>query len=140
MSEAEWREGDALRGFERLVTQERVEEYAEAAQDFNPIHLDADFAAGTPYGKRIAHGMLILAFAADMMAANFPDTWASGGRLKVRFRAPVFPGETVTVFGEVTRITASPGGAMAECKIGCRKPDGTEAVSGQAFVPLSPGR
>ena len=132
------RTGDALPGFDRHVTQERVNDYARAAGDFNPIHLDAGFAATTQFGRRIAHGMLTLAFVAEMMARAFPDTWHAGGRLKVRFKAPVFPGETVTTFGEITNITESPEGPVAECRVGLRRPDGEEAVSGQAWALLGP--
>ncbi|MEX0763449.1 MAG: MaoC family dehydratase [Dehalococcoidia bacterium] len=128
--------GDLLSSISREVTQERVEAYAEAARDFNPIHLDEQFAAGTQFGRRIAHGMLILAFVSEMLAADFPDTWHTGGRLKVRFKNPVFAGETVTTFGEITAVRDSPAGPVAECTVGCRRPDGFEAVSGQAFVPL----
>ena len=128
--------GDTLIGFERRVTQERIEAYANASGDFNPIHLDAEFAKTTQFGQRIAHGMLVLAFVSEMLASNFPDTWHSGGRLKVRFRAPVLPGETVAVFGEVTGISNSDGQSVLQLAIGCRKPDGSEAISGEASVPV----
>lgn len=126
--------GDALPEVVRLVTQDRVNAYADAADDHNPIHLDPVFAAKTQFGKRIAHGMLTLAFVAEMMARGFPDTWHSGGRLKVRFKAPVFPGDVVTAFGQVTAISPSPGGPVAECRVGLRRADGEEAVSGQAWA------
>lgn len=127
--------GDALKGFDRLVTQERIEQYAEASGDHNPIHLDAEFARNSQFGQRIAHGMLVLAFVSEMLASNFPGTWHSGGRLKVRFRAPVLPGETVTVFGAVTGISGDGEDKTLELNIGCRKPDGSEAISGEASVP-----
>ena len=127
--------GDLLAGFDRLVTQDRIEAYARASGDFNPIHIDAEFARNTQFGGRIAHGMLVLAFVSEMLAANFPATWHRGGRMKVRFRSPVFPGETVTVFGEVTGVSGSGPDAVLELKIGCRKPDGSEAISGEASVP-----
>lgn len=126
--------GDALPEVVRLVTQDRVNAYADAADDHNPIHLDPEFAANTQFGKRIAHGMLTLAFVAEMVARGFPDTWHSGGRMKVRFKAPVFPGDVVTAFGEVTAISMTPGGPVAECRVGLRRADGQEAISGQAWA------
>ncbi|MDP6666962.1 MAG: MaoC/PaaZ C-terminal domain-containing protein, partial [Dehalococcoidia bacterium] len=66
--------GDSLAGFERLVTQGRVDDYAEASGDYNPIHLDEAYAAATPFGGRIAHGMLTLAFVTEMLASTFPNT------------------------------------------------------------------
>jgi len=132
--------GDALTGFERLVTQDRVNAYAEASGDHNPIHLDEAYAATTQFGTRIAHGMLSLALVTEMLAIEFPKTWHSGGKLKVRFTAPIIPGETVTTYGEITAIDVidSETGEtrVATCTVGCKKPDGTDAVSGRATVPL----
>ena len=128
--------GDGLAGFERTITQERVDAYAEASGDHNPIHLDESYAASTQFGTRIAHGMLSLALVAEMLATEFPETWHDGGKLKVRFSAPVFPGETVVTYGEITAIVDSERGLIATCTIGCKKPDGTDAVTGRATVPL----
>ena len=128
--------GDSLKGFEREITQERVDAYAEASGDHNPIHLDESYASTTQFGTRIAHGMLSLALVTEMLATEFPNTWHSGGKLKVRFSAPVFPGETVVTYGEITAIDESEGGLTATCTIGCKKPDGTDAVVGRATVPF----
>ena len=132
--------GDALSGFERLVTQDRVNAYAEASGDHNPIHIDEAYAATTRFGTRIAHGMLSLALVAEMLAIEFPDTWHSGGKLKVRFTAPIFPGETVTTYGEITSIDLIDDEIrrvrVATWTVGCKKPDGTDAVTGRASVPL----
>ena len=128
--------GDRLTGFDRVVTQERVEAYAAAAHDLNPVHMDDEYAAGTPVGQRIAHGMLTLAFVAEMLASNFPETWHDGGRIKARFKNPVFFGERVSIFGEITDVRETPNGRVAICSVGCRRPDGSEAVSGTATAPL----
>ncbi len=128
--------GDVFAGFKRQITQERVDAYAAASGDHNPIHLDESYAASTQFGTRIAHGMLSLALVAEMLAAEFPDTWHDGGKLKVRFSAPVFPGEIVSTYGEITEIEDSGERKIATCTIGCKKPDGTDAVVGRATVPL----
>jgi 3-hydroxybutyryl-CoA dehydratase len=128
--------GDSLTGFEREITQDRVDAYAEASGDHNPIHLDESYASTTQFGTRIAHGMLSLALVTEMLATEFPSTWHSGGKLKVRFSAPVFPGETVVTYGEITAIDETEDGLSATYTIGCKKPDGTDAVVGRATVPL----
>jgi 3-hydroxybutyryl-CoA dehydratase len=130
------RVGDALPALTKTVTQDQISAYADAARDWNPIHVDAAFATTTQFGTRIAHGMLGLGFISQMMSTAFPETWAPGGSLKVRFKAPVFPGETVNTYGEITKIEELGGRPVATCKIGCIKPDGTEAISGTALVPL----
>jgi 3-hydroxybutyryl-CoA dehydratase len=120
----------------RSVPQERVSAYADAADDHNPVHLDAEFAAKSQFGRRIAHGMLTLAFIVEMMAKAFPDDWQRGGRIKARFKAPVYCGDSVTAFGEVTAVTESPSGCIAECRVGLRRSSGEEAISGQAWVTV----
>ena len=50
------------------VSQAQLVKYADASGDHNPLHLDGDIASGTPYGKPIAHGMLVLASVALLSA------------------------------------------------------------------------
>ncbi len=128
--------GDRLESIGRTITQSQVEAYADAAGDHNPIHLDAEFAAKTPFGRRIAHGMLTLAMVSEMLTSAYPDNWAFGGQLKVRFRAPVFPGETVHVSGEVTKVVETGGVRTVEIAIGVKKDDGEDVITGGAFVPV----
>ena len=101
--------GDLLPVISRQVTQDRVDLYAEAAKDFNPVHLDEEFARTTQFGRRIAHGMLTLAFVSEMLEMAFPGTYAAGGELDVRFKAPVYPGETVETWGEIISVTSDGG-------------------------------
>ena len=88
---------EKLKPIEHVITQEHLIKYAEASGDYNPLHLDEEFARNTPYGKPIAHGMLILAFISALMTSAFGITWVRTGKLKARFRAPVFPGDVVKV-------------------------------------------
>ena len=129
--------GEKLISIDRTITQSQVQAYANASGDHNPIHLDAEFAAKTPFGTRIAHGMLTLAMVSEMLATAFPDRWASGGTLKVRFRAPVFPGEVIHVSGDIKKVTESDGVHVAEINVSVKKDDGTDVITGQAFVPVN---
>mgnify|MGYP001024449912 CR=1 FL=1 len=86
------------------ITQSRINHYADASGDFNPIHLDEKFASKSRFGRRIAHGMLIAAMISELMAKNFSDSWALSGKLKIRFRAPVYTDDTVTARGYVKNI------------------------------------
>ena len=60
---------------ERTLTQAQLHAYADASGDHNPIHVDPAFAADTPFGGTIAHGMLVLALIGEMMHAAFGDGW-----------------------------------------------------------------
>ena len=128
------KEGDTLPAIEKSVTQEQIERYAEAAGDFNPIHLDHEFAANTDFGGTIAHGMMIIAFISEMMTAAFQEDWVAKGQLKVRFRAPVYPGETVVTFGQVKSVQEQDGNTRVVCSVGVRKQSGDDAINGNATV------
>ena len=114
----------------RLLDQARVDAYAEAAGDHNPIHIDAEFAASTAFGQRIAHGMLVLALVSEAMTAAFGMRWATSGALKVRWRAPAV--QPVTVTARAT-LRSSQGG-VATYEVTCESEDGTVLLAGTASV------
>jgi 3-hydroxybutyryl-CoA dehydratase len=104
----------------REVTQEHIDRYAEASGDFNPIHIDPDFARLTPAGGTIAHGMLILAYVSEFMVDSFGGDWLSGGALSARFKTPARPGDTITISGKVTALQKEGGAASVRCEVLCR--------------------
>ena len=68
------RKGDSLPTIEKVVTQVQIEKYARASGDFNPIHVDREFAESSRFGGTIAHGMMVAATISEMMAAAFGGT------------------------------------------------------------------
>ena len=132
---------DALPTIEKTITQPQIERYADAAGDHNPIHLDAEFAAGAEFGGStldgtIAHGMMILASISEMLTVAFGEAWLKSGKLKVRFRGPVYPEETITAFGNVKRINVVDGISELTCAVGVRKNNGDTVISGDAVVRI----
>ena len=125
------RTGSELASVVKELTQEKIDRYAIAAGDGNPLHTDPQFAAKTQFGGTIAHGMLLLAYLSEMMAPVFGRAWLSGGRLKARFRAPARPGDRVTASGRVLRR----GDGRVVCQVECRNQRGELLVSGEATVP-----
>jgi 3-hydroxybutyryl-CoA dehydratase len=115
------------------VTESQIAKYADATGDHNPLHLNAEFAATTPYGRPIAHGMLVLAFVSEMLTRSFGQSWLCGGKLKARFRAPVFPGDTVTTAG----MLKSTSDGLATYTVVARNQDGTDVITGEAVVPVT---
>jgi 3-hydroxybutyryl-CoA dehydratase len=114
----------------RLVTQEGIRRYAAASGDHNPLHVDEEYARTTPFGGTIAHGMLVLAYLSEMMAAAFGHDWLAGGRLKARFRAPARPGDTLTARAEPRRARCG----VFEYGVECCNQRGETLVSGTAEV------
>ena len=88
-------EGDLLVNVRKLVSQEQINQYASVSGDHNPIHLDSKFAASSTFGRIVAHGMLVLAFVSEMLSQTFGTYWMEAGYLKIRFKAPVYPGDNL---------------------------------------------
>jgi 3-hydroxybutyryl-CoA dehydratase len=120
----------AVRPVVRAVTQERIGAYADASGDHNPIHVDSEFARSTPFGGTIAHGMLVLALIGEMMRGAYGDAWSTNGKLRVRFKAPTRPDDTVTASAIFTRESAD----GMEYAVQCASQSGEVLIEGRASV------
>ena len=132
--------GTELVAVETTVSQERIRRYADAAGDHNPIHLDEAVAARTQFGGTIAHGMLVLALVSASLTATFGPAWGTASRLKVRFRAPARPGDTLRAGGTIERLRQAGNGTVADCAVECRNGSGELLISGEASVPVGERR
>jgi len=132
----ELKEGASLPTVKKNIIQGNINLYAKASGDFNPIHIDADYARKTPLGGTVAHGMLILAYVSQMMTSAFGRDWLSGGRLNVRFRAPARPGDVITVSGSIRRIEKGDGYQMIDCDVLCRNQNDEPVITGDARVKV----
>ena len=128
--------GDSLPQVDKIVDQGRIEDYAHASGDFNPIHIDHEFASQTQFGGTIAHGMMVAATISEIMTGAFGSNWARTGKMKIRFRSPVKPGQTVTAKGSVRKVTPVDGANLVVCAVTVVKDDGEVAISGQTEVTV----
>ena len=108
-----------LTEMKRLVTQEKINAYAEASGDYNPLHIDPEFAAKTELGGTVAHGMLILAYLSEFMTENFGKNWINSGSLSARFKGAAYPGDTILVSGKVTGVEYENEYILVECDVIC---------------------
>jgi acyl dehydratase len=92
--------GQTLPALTKQVTVEQIRRYAEASGDRNPIHLDETFARSAGLPGVIAHGMLTMAFANQMVTDWLGDR-SRLKRLQGRFAGMVVPGDEVTCSGAV---------------------------------------
>jgi len=92
--------GQSLPPLTKQVTVEQIQRYAEASGDRNPIHLDETFARSAGLPGVIAHGMLTMAFANQMVTDWLGDR-SLLKRLQGRFAGMVLPGDDVTCSGTV---------------------------------------
>lgn len=119
----------------RSVDPEQPKRYAAASGDYNPIHLDAEFARAVGLPGIILHGLCTMAFLAEHAAAAAGSPEALR-RLKLRFSQPVQPGDTLQIRSEPM---GDPQQDLQRIKIRCRNQEGLEIVSGaQADIALSP--
>ena len=132
----ELKEGASLPIIKKNIVQDNIDRYAKASGDFNPIHIDTDYARKTPLGGTVAHGMLILAYISQMMTNAFGRDWLSGGRLNVRFRAPARPGDVITIGGTIRRIEKSDGFQMIDCDVLCSNQNDEPVITGDARVKV----
>jgi 3-hydroxybutyryl-CoA dehydratase len=128
--------GRLLPELQKHVTQEDINLYAKASRDFNPIHINVEFARSTAAGGTIAHGMLILAYISQMMTDSFGISWLRGGRFNVRFKSPARPGDLLTVRGKVIKILKENQQTTFNCDVICANQKGETVITGEAIVKV----
>lgn len=82
--------------FSKTVTEADLVLYAGVSGDTNPVHLDAEYAAGTMFKERIAHGMLTAGFVSAVFGTRLPGPGSIYVAQSLKFKAPVKIGDTVT--------------------------------------------
>ncbi|WP_369061428.1 MaoC family dehydratase [Caulobacter sp. 73W] len=114
-----------------LVTEAVIQKFADVSGDTNPVHLDADFAATTAFGERIAHGMLSGAYISAAIGTNLPGPGAIYISQSLSFKRPVKIGVEVVTRVEITAIDEAKGRVTfaTVCKVG-----GKAVVEGEAVV------
>ena len=103
--------GDTFLSPSKTVDQCDVEAFAELSGDSNPVHLDAEFARGTLFRGRIAHGLLVQSIASGLawQTGVFRGTIVALAEMTMRFEAPVRPGDTIRVELSVLSKEPDPG-------------------------------
>jgi 3-hydroxybutyryl-CoA dehydratase len=95
--------GDTLEPLHIEVTEQMVTTYGEVSGDFNPIHFEDNAAKEKGFSSKIIHGMLSMAIASNIVEPYLQEGyWVKSYEMK--FRAPVFVGETLTIEGTIASI------------------------------------
>ncbi len=85
----------------KKITAAVVEAFADISTDNNPLHLDEAFAKTTPFGRRIAHGMISAGLISAVVGTKIPGFGAVYMSQSLKFRRPVFLDDTLTAWAEV---------------------------------------
>ena len=132
---AEFNEGDSA-SFSKTITEADVVLYAGISGDTNPLHLDAEYAATTRFGKRIAHGMLTTGLISTVIGTKLPGPGAIYVAQTLRFTAPVYIGDTITATATLTAYDRGKGKMTLETV--CRNQEGVDVLSGEATILYRP--
>jgi len=124
------------------VTETHIVLFAGLTGDFNPLHMDAAFMAESPYGKRIAHGMLGHSLSTGLRSAI--DDWAIEAFLETqrRFVGPIFAGDTVHYEAKVTDTRESrskPGRGVVRIAMTLKNQHGETVQEGEDVLLIGPG-
>lgn len=118
------------------ITMAMVEAFAKVSQDFNPLHVDPDYAKGSRFGRPVAHGALVMSYISALLGQKLPGPGTIYLTQYAEFKAPVYVGDTVTV--SVTVETVQDNGVVRlnhQAKVGSRL-----AVTGWSVVFYPPLR
>ena len=117
---------------QKTISETDVYLYAGITGDLNPAHLNEEYAKGTFFKTRIAHGMLIAGLISTILGNKLPGPGTIYTHQSVDFLAPVRFGDTITARAEVTELDFEKN--RARLKTSCLNQDGTIVLDGEAFV------
>ena len=114
------------------ITDEMIRAFAELTGDANPVHLDDNYAAGTRFGRRIAHGMIAAGLISATLANDLPGPGTVYLSQTLQFKAPVYPGDTITTSVEVQNVR--PDKPIVTLRTVCRNQQDAIVLEGEAVV------
>lgn len=123
--------GDAAES-RKTISESDVYLFAGVTGDFNPLHVDAEYAKTTPFGARVAHGPLTFSLCAGLLGTELPGLGTVAVSNQISYEAPVFIGDTIAVRVEVAEL--DPERNRATMAVTWTKQDGTQVASGSMVV------
>jgi 3-hydroxybutyryl-CoA dehydratase len=124
------------RSVSKTIGDAEIAMFAELSTDHNPVHLDENYAQGTMFKGRVAHGMLTAALISAVIGEQLPGHGTVYMKQDLKFLAPVRPGETVKAVVTVAGIDPIKRRVTLDCA--CFVGD-TVVLKGEALV-LAPSR
>jgi len=118
--------------YSRTITEREITLFAAASGDVNPLHLDAAYAATTPFGEPIAHGILSASLVSAAIALKLPGPGVVYVSQSLRFLRPVKVGDELTARIQVTAKREDKKFVTLDCEI--VNQHGKPVVTGQAEV------
>ncbi|MEW5722262.1 MAG: MaoC family dehydratase [Thermodesulfobacteriota bacterium] len=123
--------GDAAE-FVKTVSESDVYTYAGVTGDFNPAHLNEEYAKTTFFKTRIAHGLLTAGFISAILGTRLPGPGTIYLRQELNFLAPVRIGDTITARVEVIELDVEKN--RVKLRTTCANQEGRAVLEGEALV------
>lgn len=120
--------------FSRTITETDIVLFAGLSGDYNPVHVDQEYAADTRFGKRIAHGLLTTTFLSRLLGMELPGQGSVYLEQTLKFTKPVYIGDTITASAEIIDIDEERG--IIKLETICRKQDETIVLEGNAVMMI----
>jgi 3-hydroxybutyryl-CoA dehydratase len=117
------------------ITDEMIRGFADLTGDTNPVHLDDTYAQTTRFGRRIAHGMIAASLISATLANDLPGPGTLYLSQTLQFKAPVFPGDTITTTVEVKSVR--PDKPIVTLVTFCKNQNDKIVLEGEAVVLVS---
>ncbi len=122
--------------FSKTISEADILLFAAVSGDNYPVHVDEEYAKGTRFGRRIAHGMLTASLLSTTNGLLLQKPGGISVAQTLRFLAPVYPGDTITACTEVVEIL--PLKRRLRCRTTCVNQRGELVVDGEAFEQKDP--
>ena len=120
------------------ITAAHVQTFAELTGDYNPLHFDAAFAAGTRFGRLVVQGGLTTGLLHALVATDLPGPGTVFLSQNWKFTVPVFIGDTITGQVEVLSVHASK--PVSQLRVAVTRQDGEVVLEGEAWCyTFTPG-
>jgi len=120
--------------FEIIIDKKLEEDFAKISGDFNPLHMDEQFAKKSQFGRRICHGMLLSSFFSRLVGMYLPGKNALYFSQNLNFVGPCFIGDKIIVKGEV--IDKSEATRMIKIETTIKNKEGKFLIKGNAQVMI----
>jgi len=124
--------------FTKTITETDISVFAGLTGDFNPIHVDAEYARRSRFGERIAHGLLTAGLISTVLGMHLPGPGGIFVSQTLRFRGPVRIGDTITAVAEVVAFQQEK--RLLTLRTSCVNQQGETVLEGESVVLVEPVR
>lgn len=117
--------------FSKEISERDIFEFADASGDFNPLHINEEYASKSVFKKRVAHGILVAGIISTVLGSEIPGIGTIFVELHIRFLKPVYIGDRVTALATVLEILNP---KRVRMFVACRNQHGDDVALGNAIV------